>query len=462
MADITRRGFIARSFQGAAGVAAVVSVLKSGQSARADTANDTVVLALIGAGGRGRLLMQHMAGLEKVEFKYVCDVEDTRGTAAASEVQKIQEKPCKYVTEMKEVFDDKDVDGVVVATPEHWHALATVWACQAGKDVFVEKNISSTIWEGRKMVEAAKKYGRVVTAGFQCRSAPYVFAARDYIAQGGLGTVLYAKVFGMLPFVYGGYPKKAVPDSDPPAGLDWDKWLGPAAERSYNKVLHRQWYGFWGFSGGNASDAIHTLDVARLVLGDPPHPKAVHCVGGRWQHDDGGDMPDVEIITYEFDKMAMTFENTGFTPYMFKTPGDIRFADKFPYWPQNSSRIELYGTKAMMYLGRHGGGWQVLVGGGKELSSGGGKVIAEKYGMFPDKFHMPNWIDCIHTRKQPNGDVAVCHYSACLEHLGNLAYRTGNQRLAFDGRSERFTNNDQANKYLVPEYRKHYRMPEVI
>ena len=462
MGKITRRGFVGTSVAGAAAISAGASQRNTLPSAKGKSPNEKVVLALIGAGGRGRYLMRNMVELENVEAKYVCDVEDARGNASVAELQKTQGSAPKFVREMREVLDDKDVDGVVVATPEHWHALATVWACQAGKDVFVEKNISASIWEGRKMIEAARKYKRVVQGGFQCRSAPYILAARDYIKNGGLGEVLYAKVYGMLPFVYGGYPKQLVPDSDPPAGLDWDKWLGPVPHRPYNKVLHRQWYGYWRFSGGNASDAVHTLDVARLVLGDPPHPKAVHCVGGRWQHDDGGDMPDVQIVTYEFDKMVMTFENTGFTPYFFKTPGSIRLADKFPYWPQNSSRIELYGTKAMMYLGRHGGGWQVRGSGPHELEGGGGKVLAQEYGMFPDKWHMPNWIDCIRSRRRPNGDVEQCHYGSCLEHLANIAYRSGNQKLVFDGRSETFPGNEDAAKYLKPEYREHYRVPDEV
>ncbi len=462
MSKITRRCFVSRSVQGATALTAGACVVSVPRPAAGRSAGEKVVLGLIGAGGRGRYLARNMADLENVEIKYVCDAEDARGKACLKELEKVQGFAPRFVHQMHEIFDDKDVDGVVVATPEQWHALATIWASQAGKDVFVEKNISHTIWEGRKMIEAARKYDRIVQAGFQCRSAPYVHAARDYIAEGGLGEVLYVKVYGMLPFTYGGYPKQDVPDSDPPEGLDWDRWLGPAAERPYNEDVHRRWYGYWDFSGGNASDAIHTLDVARLVLGDPPHPKSVYSAGGRWKYDDGGQMPDVEIVTFQYDKMVMTFENTGFTPYMFKTPGEIRFADKFPFWPHNSSRIEIYGTKRMMYLGRHGGGWQVLERGPTELGKGFGKVVAQEYGMFPDKWHIPNFIDCIRSRKRPNGDVEVCHYSACLEHLANMAYRLGCKHLAFDGQSETFVDNDEANRRLKPAYRKHYRVPDEV
>ena len=461
MTKVTRRRFVRSSLQGSAALAAA-SVLSAPNPLQAGSANDKVVLGLIGAGGRGRYLACQFAGLESVEVKYVSDVEDARGKGSASEIEKIQGFAPRLVADMREMLDDKDLDAVIVGTPEQWHALATIWACQAGKDVFVEKNISHTIWEGRKMIEAARKYKRVVQAGFQCRSAPYVHSARDYIAEGGLGEVLYVKAFNMLPFVYGSYPKAEVSDGDPPAGLDWDRWLGPADERPYNVDVHRKWYGYWDFSGGNASDAIHTLDAARLVIGDPPHPKSVTAAGGRWQYNDGGEMPDVEIATFQFDRLVMTFENTGFTPYMFKTPGEIRAGDQFPFWPRNSSRIEIYGTKRMMYLGRHGGGWQVYERGPQELEGGFGTPVAQEFGRFPDEPHIANFVDCIRSREKPNGDVEVCHYSACIEHLANTAYRVGNRQLLFDGDAETFTNCDEANRLQRPAYRKHYRVPEEV
>jgi len=458
MSNVTRRDFVGRSTRGAAALAAGASVLAAPLSTKARSANEKVVLALIGAGGRGRMVTASLLKCPGVRIKTVCDVEDARGQKAVADFEKTQGSAPTFVKDMREVLDDKDVDGVVVATPEHWHALATVWACQAGKDVYVEKNVSSSIGEGRKMVEAARKYKRIVQAGTQTRSAPYMFAARDYVRGGGLGDVLYAKVFGMYSFVYGGYPRKAVANSDPPAGLDWDRWLGPAPQQPYNRHLHRQWYGYWRFSGGNASDAIHTLDAARMVLGDPPHPKSVQCVGGRWKFDkqeDNGVMPDVMIVTYEFDKMAMSFDCTGFTEkYMFKTPMSIRQSDQFPHWSQNTSRIEIYGTKRMMYLGRVGGGFQVL--------EADNKVVEQQYGRFPDEPHAANFVDCIRSREEPNADVEQGHKAATLEHLAILSYRLGNQKLAFDGKSETFVDNDEADKRLLPTYRKNYSMPEEV
>ena len=454
MTRITRRNFVGTSLERAAALAAGASALGIPPHAQAGSPGNKVVLALMGAGGRGMDLAKKMLAIPDVQFKYVCDVYDVKGKAGVAVLEKLQGSKPKQVVDIRQVLDDKDVHAVVVATPEHWHALATVWACQAGKDVYVEKNISLYVWEGRKMMEAARKYQRVVQAGFQNRSAPYGVSAREYIKQGGLGTVMYAKVFEMLGSVVGGYPRHRSPDQAPPPGLDWDRWLGPAPARPFNPEIIRGWYGDWDYSGGSASDAVHQLDLARMALDDPPHPKAISCAGGRLQYDDGGQMPDVQAVTFTFDKLVMTFENIGFTPYLIKSPLEVRLGDKWPYWPQNGDRIEIYGTKRMMYLGRHGAGWQVF--------EGSGKLVAQDKGYHPDKWHLPNFIDCVRSRKQPQGAIQQGHMSACLEHLANIAYRSGNQTLLFDGQTERFVNNEDANKYLRPAYRKHYRIPEEV
>jgi len=452
MSQMSRRRFMKRSVRTAA--AAGATALAAPGLGRAGSANNTVVLALMGAGGRGSGLVRNFAAIPDVRVKYICDLDQKRGQARAEEVAKIQNAPSQYVGELRRVLDDKEVHGLIVATPEQWHALATVWACQAGKDVYVEKNISLSIWEGRKMIEAARKHNRVVQSGTQCRSAPYAWTARDYIRNGGLGTVHYVKVFGMLGGVVGGYRTQPEPDSDPPPGFDWDAWLGPARLRPYNQRVHRGWYGYWDFSGGNASDAVHTLDLARLALDDPPHPAFVQCAGGRFQHDDGGDMPDVQIVNYQYDKLVVSFLNTGFTPYNVKAGPEIRLGDKFPEWSQNADRIEIFGTKRMMYLARHGGGWQVF-----EKDA---KLVAKDKSVHPDKWHLPNFVDCIRSRKDPNGVIEQGHMSACLEHLANIAYRTGNQRLTFDAKTETFVGNEEANRYLKPHYRDPYRVPETV
>ncbi|MHC4405776.1 MAG: Gfo/Idh/MocA family protein [Planctomycetota bacterium] len=450
MMHIDRRQFVAASARSSAALAGAGVLLRSTRTAQADQANDKIVLALIGAGGRGSSLIRSMTGLENVEAKYVCDVNASRGQGVIGALEQLQGYAPRRVGDMREVLDDRDVDAVVIATPEHWHALATVWACQAGKDVYVEKNVSISIWEGRKMIEAARKHERVVQAGTQNRSAPYGRSAREYIESGRLGKVVHVKVYNML----GGGKWSPSPDGAPPAGLDWDRWLGPAPEVPYNPGRMR-WYSWWDYSGGAmAGDASHQLDLARMVLGDPPHPKTVCCAGGNFAFGSQRQTPEMQAITYEFGDFAMTCENATFAPYMKKTPGDARYGDKFPSWPQNATRIEIYGAKQLMYVGRHGGGWQVLEADGKQ--------IAHEYGYHPDKWHQPDFFECIRSRGRPNADVEQAHLSACLVHLGNLSYRVGNRQLVFDANSETFPGDEAANRLLKPEYRKHYRIPDEV
>ena len=443
---VTRRGAL-----GATAVAAAAALVRPG-TLRAQSANNKVVLGLVGAGGRGTVLGGNFAKVENTEFKYVCEVNAERGEALMKKLEEIHGKRPQRVTDMRRVFEDKDVDAVVIATPEHWHALATVWACQAGKDVYVEKCPSLTIWESRKMIEAARKYNRIVDVGFENRSAPYAITARDYIANGGLGKVQLIKVYNMLP---GPHEFKAQPDGTPPSGLEWDLFLGPAPERPYNPGRVRGWSNFWDYGGGTLSgDASHQFDLVRLAMKEPAAPLAVSTSGGRWEFHDGREIPDTQIVTYEYPEMIMTCENTTFTRVMRKSNAEERMGSKWPFWPENGERIEIYGTERMMYLGRHGMGWQVL--------EGEGKIVAQEKGYFPDKWHQPNFIDCVRSRKMPNADIEKAHQSAIVVHLGNVSYRVGCKKLHFDSKVERFTNSEEANHYLKPAYRKDYRIPDTV
>ena len=464
MEPMSRRQFLAKSFTHAAGLSlglSAFSCTRASQTIRG--ANDKVVLAEIGAGNFGHKLIKNMVGFKNVEFKYVCDVDNTRGAGTIKAIADAQGYEPKRIVDMRRVFDDKDVDAVVVSTPEHWHALATVWACQAGKDVYVEKNISLSIWEGRKMLEAARKYNRIVQCGTQNRSSDYGYTAREYIKNGKLGKVLLVKVYNML---HAGNKLVQVPDSETPDYIDWDRWLGPARKLPYNRRRHKAWLNYWDHSTGELGHSTsHQMDFARLALGDPGHPKSVYCAGGRLEYDDGREIPDVQIVTYDYGDFIMTVEDTGFCNYMGKSGKDVRFEDKFPDWPRNSTRIEIYGTEAMMYLGRMGGGWQVVKRLSKAERAKKGKkhgTVDQEHGRFPLVPHEQNFIDCIRSRKQPNGDIEQGHYSATLVHLGNISLRAGNRHLLFDGKTERFTNFEQANTLLKPHYRAPYVLPEQV
>ena len=417
------------------------------------SANDKVVLALIGAGGRGtQVILSMQKCTPGVEVKYVCEVDEERGGRAIDELEKQQKVRPKRIGDMRISFDDKDVDAVVICTTEHWHALATIRACQAGKDVYVEKNISMNFPEGRKMIEAGEKYKRIIQCGFQNRSAPYNFSARDYIQSGKLGKIVAVKAYCMLP---GHKPWIYKEDEPVPAGLDWDQWLGPAPDVPYNVSRHKGYNEFWAYSCGlPLADCCHVIDLARMVLGDPDHAESAYCAGGRVLYDDNRDIPDNQTITYDFVEFPMTVEASIYGEYMSKAPPEIRYGNLFPNWPFNSDRMEIYGTEGMMYLGRHGAGWQVL--------GAGSEVIAQDYGYFPDEVHQQDFIKCLRTRKTPNSDIVQGHKSATLVHLANLSYRTGKKQLFYDAVNERVTNSQEANSISAGSYRKGYEIPEIV
>ncbi|KAA6339883.1 1 5-anhydro-D-fructose reductase [termite gut metagenome] len=452
---MNRREFIKKGALVSAGIGLGTSTLFSESCIGA---NDRIVLALIGSGGRGTGCIINCCKInENVVIKTVCDVNTTKLAKAVDSVEKELGYRPGSTANMKEIFDDKDIDAVWIATPEHWHTLATIWACQAGKDVYVEKNPSINIWEGRKMVEAAHKYKRIVQVGFQNRSATYGFSARDYIKSGKLGKIVTVKCYNML----GGSKWSEAPEASVPAWLDWDKWLGPAPMRSFSPSIVEEnsrggWLSYWAYSGGGlADDASHVMDLCRLVIGDPGHPKSVYGWGGNHIFGGSRETPEFQSIVYDFGEFTLSCDNACATNYMTKTPGEIR-QDKtrFPNWRNNATRTEIYGTEGLMYLGRHGGGWQVL--------GPNNEIVAQDGGVFPDREHQINFIESLRSRKKPNGDVEECHRSATLVHLGNTAYRVGNKQLLFDPATERFTNNELANKIARGSYRKGYVIPETV
>jgi predicted dehydrogenase len=399
-------------------------------------ASDKVILALIGAGSWGTSLILEAANSgENILIKYVCDVDDDRGGRAISELEKIQGFKPVAVRDMRKVLDDKEIDGVFVETPEHWHALATIWACQAGKDVYVEKTPSHSIFEGQQMIKAAMKYERIVQCGMQNRSADYAITARDYIDSGELGEIISVHVRELLD---GPVPLNEKENSVPPDTIDWNMWLGPAPEVPYNVSRHKSWGYYWDYSGGyvTSGGSIHQLDMARMVLGFPGFPKSVYCAGGRYFFDDKREVPDYQMTTFDYGNWVMTLETGECTPYMQKEGLDVRLGKIYPKWMENSTRVDILGTKRLMYLGRMGGGWQVF---DKDE-----KLVAQDKGIFPLKAHILNYIDCIRTRKQPNGSIVEGHNSSVHIHLANLSYRAGNKQLLFSPEYETITNDSNA------------------
>ncbi|KAA6299896.1 MAG: putative oxidoreductase YhhX [Candidatus Ordinivivax streblomastigis] len=451
-----RRDFLRASTIGVSG-ATFGSQLLFGNSSIIGV-NDKIVLALIGCGDRGLgCIINCCKNNENVVIKTVCDVNKTKLANAADRVEKTFGYRPGTTDEMRNIFDDKDVDAVWIATPEHWHMLAAIRACQAGKDVYVEKNLSVNIFESRKLVEAAAKYNRIVQAGLQNRSASQGFSAREYIQSGKLGKIVTVKTYFML----GGQKFTEAPATPVPAWLDWDKWLGSAPMRSYSPSIVSEygrgdWQNYWDYSGGLLDDeASHTLDFTRMVIGDPPHPKAVYGWGGNYAYGGKGEVPEVQSVTFDLGEYVHTADGGPSYKYMQKASGEIRNDPKrFPNWRTYSARVEIYGTEGLMYLGRHGGGWQVL--------GSNDQIVAQDGAIFPDNAHQKDFIECLRSRKQPNGNIEECHRSATLVNIGNIACRVRNKQLLFDGKTEKFIGNKQANILARGKYRKRYEVPENV
>ena len=455
MKSINRREFLKGSI-----VAATVTAL-SGR--KIIGANDKVIIGIMGVGGRGVQLIRHLMKRSDVNIKYICDADSRRyGRAAEIVVEEHGYKP-KFVQDFREMLGDSEVDAIVNATSDRWHALGTIMACQAGKDVYTEKPLSLSIWDGRKMVEAARKYKRVVQVGIQTRSGPAIENAVEYIRSGKLGDVYLARVFNMMLHS----PVKKTEVAPIPEGLDYELWCGPSPMLPYRPGSW--WQGLWDFyCGAIPGDLAHQMDVVRYLIGKT-YPDTVSHSGGVFHLKDGREQPDTQFATYEFGDLTLLSESALWTPYMHKIPGSIRDSDQFPNWPFTSTKVEICGTEAFMYFGRHGGGWQVYAakktsrgGGGWETGTQENELIASEYSRQGTDNNIENFISCIHSREKPKADVEEAHLSTLLCHLANISYRVGNRKLKFDVKTETFLDDEEANKYLKANYRKPWVIPDEV
>jgi len=299
------------------------------------------------------------------------------------------------------------------------------------------------------MIEAARKYGRVVQVGTQSRSAPYLRDAVEWIRGGKLGDVFLVRVFNMMQ----GRLHKPIREEPVPQEFDYDLWCGPAPKLPYDPG--RVWLDYWEYSCGSIpGDAVHQLDLARALIGDPPAPDTVCHAAGVCALKDDREIPDTQFVTYEYGKLTLLLEAALWTPYMKKTPVELRDTDDYPNWPFNATRIEVLGTRNLMYFGRHGDGWQVFDADWKQVAGSPAKQS--------DREHIGNFIQCVRDRKRPAADVEQGHYSTLLSHLANASYRVGNRKLQFDGKSESFPATPEANQFLRRTYRAPWVVPESV
>jgi predicted dehydrogenase len=445
---ISRRSFLRQSAGAALGFGALTAL----QAQNVKGANDKVNVALIGCGGRGSYVMRTMIEEAGANCVCLCDLSDEKLNKMKAFIKESQPTSPRLEKDHFKVMAAKDVDAVVIATPDNWHAPLTIMACQAGKDVYVEKPHSHCIWESGQMLAAAKKYNRIVQVGTQNRSKPYNLQAREIIRSGKLGKIGLVKVFNLKD----GGPFKLGEPGKQPDGFDWDRWLGRAPLRPYHQRLPRGgWHYFWEYCGGDMTDdGIHQIDLALMLMGDPGLPKSVRALGNRYIHKgDDAEVADVLNVSWDFGTFAMTFDMSQYPKYMVKSSDAIRRKSIVPAWMQNSTRIEIYGQNLFMILGRHGGGFVVE----KENS----EIVEKVLGTAGDYDHYQDFTASVKSRKMPHADITIAHASNVAAHMGNIAYRLGNLALNYDAASNTF-DNPEATKQIKCSYRKGYEIPDQV
>jgi predicted dehydrogenase len=428
----TRRTFLKESTL--AGLGACTVMAASG--AEKSSANEKIVCAVIGLRGRGRSFYEPLARRKDAAVAAVCDVDANVLGAAASAVHKAQGKEPRAVEDFRRVLDDRAIDAVVIATPHHWHCPIAIRALQAGKHVYVEKPASHVYREGQLLVQAAKKYKRVVQHGTQMRSSEVTAKARELLRSGVIGEVKMAKAWN----VQGHNHRGPVPDGKVPAGLNYDLWLGPASKRPYNANRHGSWHWFREYGNGDiGNDGSHDIDMACMGLGVDRLPIRITAHGSRIDLEGEREFPDNMMVSYQFDNdKVLIYEDRGWTHY------GMNGVD---------SGNEFYGTKGYMFFTRRGR-FQVY------LDRNGTKGPGFQ-GDTGDGRHLENFLDCIRTGKQTNADALTAHLTCALVHLGEVAYRT--QRvLHFDPKKEEILNDKEASALLTKEYRGGWAPPREV
>jgi predicted dehydrogenase len=417
-----------RHFLTTAAAATTLSALNAARAA--DRPGEKVVLAVMGVKGRGQGHIKGFSAFEDVEIAYLCDPDENVIPNALKCVNERQKQTPKVEKDIRKVLDDKTVTVIAIAAPDHWHALATIWACQARKHVYVEKPISHNIVEGRRMVDAARKYECVVGVGTQRRSGPSFLSAAEFVRSGGLGKVPFVKAW-----IAGNRPSIGrFADSDVPKGVDYDLWLGPAPQRAFNKNrFHYNWHWQWDYGTGElGNNGVHYLDVARMLL-PLDAPTRISSGGGIHFYDDDRQTPDTHVATFDFPGTTVVWEHRIWS----KTGAE-----------GEGSGLVLYGEKGTLIFDK--AGWHVVDG-----------VTASDKPADIERPHLRNFIDSVKAGKKTNADIEEGHKSTRLCHLGNIAYRVG-RTLNFDGKSETIVGDDEANKLLGRTYRERFVVPEKV
>ena len=445
MKSVKRRAFIKKSLAASAGLTLGVPMYIKGFVQ--NKPSEVINIAVAGINSRGGAHISNFTKIKNSRVVAVCDVDENLFPGVVSNLEKISGAKPKTVVDFRDLLDDKGIDAVSIATPGYWHALQTIWACQAGKDVYVEKPLSYNIVEGRKMVQAARKYNRIVQVGTQNRSNRISQKAIQLLQDGIIGDIYMGRgtVYGFRGNI------GRVQDSPVPAGVNWDLFRGPAPMIPFNKNhFHYNWHWYWDTSTGEfGNNGVHGMDRVRWAMKKNVHPTKISCSGGFYVWDSDQEVPNLQVATFEYeDGTIMELEVRS----LF-TPGE--------------EGLLFMGSKGYAQLG---GSFQTFLGTKKEpglnITAKDLEVDVRRNELEKERidFHFMNFIDCMRSRKWQdlNADVETGHMSTAMMHLGNIAYRTG-RKLTFNGQTEKFVNDKEANTYLSrKEERKPFVLPKEV
>lgn len=399
-------------------------------------ANDRLRVAVLGVNGRGKSHIAGFMNLDNVEVATLCDPDQNVLDQRASDFQKKYDKKVSLEQDLRKVYEDKTIDAVSIATPNHWHSLAAIWAMQAGKDVYVEKPACHTIYEGQQLVKAAKKYKRIVQHGVQLRSSEAMQEAIQHLRDGLIGRVYMARgtVYKWRPSI-GDQGTSAVP-----AGLDWNLWQGPAQERAFSKnYVHYNWHWFWDYGNGDiGNQGIHETDLAMWGL-DVGLPEEITSAGGKYLWDDCKETPELLTSTYNYPSEGKVIEFE-VRPWMTNLEDGVGVGNLF------------YGDKGYMVINGYND-YKTFLGRDREPGP------ARKAG----GDHYKNFVEAVRAQDYSllNGPIETGYKSSALAHLGNIAYRLG-RKLDFDPKTETFKGDAEANAMLKQEYRTPFVVPEIV
>lgn len=444
----TRRHFLLSA--GAATLAAAAG------SAAAKDANNRLRVGLVGLGGRARTHLKCLLDLasDNVELATLCDVDSTALGKTAEEVDRQTKKKPATTDDMRRVFDDKNIDAVFFATPNHWHALGTIWATQAGKDVYVEKPASHNVSEGRIAVVAARKYDRIVQHGTQCRSSPKIREGIEQLHKGIIGRVYMAR--GMAYKVRQGMNKLA--RGKAPADLNLDGWCGPAPLQDFAvKPKGYQWHSMWNYGNGEiGNQGVHQMDIIRWGLRLNEHPSRVQSMGGIFVHKGDQETPAVQNATFQYREPEVLVD---FAVRDWYTPCEAGIGDAYPFVDhRNAVGVIFFGTEGYMIFPDYSSYFTFL--GPKRQP---GPKASEPDNPMMDLPHFRNFIQAVRSRKRAelNAEIEEGHRSAVMCHLANIAYRLG-RTLQFDPTKEQFVGDAEADRMLTRTHRSPYVVPASI